>query len=231
MVSRNQCTVNHQHRRNTHTGIYCNQEKFRRIRMIHQIIHCQDRQDNIHRLDRHGAVVVDRGQEYDGNDACNQHIASAHDAAHAAALACMLLSQHDDAGYRADNAHAEQHPRYQYAGLPGVAVAQQTLEDHQHQHAEQAHAEYREHLVGGILFLRNWLFTHIVFCQCLTLPLFLLTCCRRHRARPQAPQSAQSHTAGCVCRVKRSAVPRPRLPLPQPDRSRPPARPSAKPCP
>ena len=50
------------------------------------------------------------GQEYDGNDACNQHIASAHDATHAAALACMLLSQHDDAGYRADNAHAEQHP-------------------------------------------------------------------------------------------------------------------------
>ena len=150
---------------------------------------------------------------------------------HAAALACMLLSQHDDAGCRADNAHTEQHPRYQHAGLPGVAVAQQALEDHQYQHAEQAHAEYCEHLVGGILFLRNWLFTHIVFCQCLTLPLFLLTCCRRHRARPQAPQSAQSHTAGCVYRAKRSAVPRPRLPLLQPDRSRPPARPSAKPCP
>ena len=68
-----------------------------------------------------------------------------------------------NAGCCADNAHAEQHPRYQHAGLPGVAVAQQTLEDHQYQHAEQAHAEYREHLVGGILFLRNWLFTHIVF--------------------------------------------------------------------
>ena len=62
-----------------------------------------------------------------------------HDAAHAAALACMLLSQHDDAGCRADNAHTEQHPRYQHAGLPGVAVAQQALEDHQYQHAKQAH--------------------------------------------------------------------------------------------
>ena len=63
----------------------------------------------------------------------------------------MLLSQHDDAGCRADNAHTEQHPRYQHAGLPCVAVAQQALEDHQYQHAEQAHTEYCEHLVAQII--------------------------------------------------------------------------------
>ena len=133
--------------------------------MVDQIEYRQNRQDHVKPLDRSRADVADRAHAQRHDNACNQQVAPADDASRAVSAARALHAEHDKTADNADDADGEQDPGNDETDHERAAVVEQALKDHQHQYAQQAYAEHRQHLVCCIFFLSNWLFAHIAFCQ------------------------------------------------------------------
>ena len=221
-VRGNEGAVYEPHHAERRTAVHGDHEELGRIGMVDQIEYRENGQDHIKRLDRSDADVADCAHADRHDNACDQQIASADNAAGAVSAARALHAEHDQTADDTDDADGEQDPGNDETDHERAAVVEQALKDHQHQNAEQAHAEHGQHLVCCIFFLRNWLFAHIAFCQRSTLPLF--TYFRLRTALLPALRQARSHTAGCACRAKRSKDLHSVPPAPLRVRSRPPDR-------